>query len=142
MFHTQCRTYGNVSVVTPLDLSAAFNTIDHTILLQRLEHVFWHTQYCSTLVFFLPLKRNSKLLLSTTVALPQHPSFVESHRDLFWALLFLSYILHPSLMLSTATLSFTLLLLTTLSCRNLPRHDSLMNSFSPCRSASMTLSRG
>ena len=41
-----------------------------------------------------------------------------------------------------ATLSFTILLLTTLSCRNLPRHNSLMNSLSPCKSASMTLSRG
>ena len=49
---------------------------------------------------------------------------------------------HLFQMLWTATLSFIILLLMTLSCRNLPLHNRLMNSFSPCNSASMTLSRG
>ena len=34
------RDQGNVSVLTLFDLSAAFDTIDHTFLLQRLAHVF------------------------------------------------------------------------------------------------------
>ena len=46
---------GNVSVVALLDLSAAFDTIDHAVLLQRLENVFgicdtalsWFSSYLS-----------------------------------------------------------------------------------------------
>ena len=46
---------GNISIVTFLDLTAAFDTIDHNILLSRLEHVFglhgtalqWFSSYLS-----------------------------------------------------------------------------------------------
>ena len=49
---------------------------------------------------------------------------------------------HLSLMLWTATLSFIILLLMTLNCKNLSVHNMLINSFNPYKSASITLSRG
>ena len=47
---------GDVTVITLLDLSAAFNTIDHNILCQRLEHLngisgtplIWFRSYLSS----------------------------------------------------------------------------------------------
>ena len=49
---------GNISIVTFIDLSAAFGTIDHNILLSRLEHVFWYTQYCTAMVLLIPIQQN------------------------------------------------------------------------------------
>ena len=40
---------GDVSLLTLLDLSAAFDTIDHNMLLQRLEYL-WNIWYTSQLV--------------------------------------------------------------------------------------------
>ena len=60
------------------------------------------------------------------------PSAAESYRDLSWDLFSSFCIPHLSQMLWTATLSFITVLLMTLGCRNLPLHNRLMNSFSPC----------
>jgi exonuclease III len=63
---------GKVSLLTFLDLSAAFDTIDHTILLTRLQHTFgisgtalsWFTSYLSD--------RKQTVLIKGTYSQPAH----------------------------------------------------------------------
>ena len=49
----------NISVLVLLDLSAAFDTIDHQILLSHLNSVFWHSLYCTPMVSLIPLRQIS-----------------------------------------------------------------------------------
>ena len=49
----------NISVLRLLDLSAAFDTTDHQILLSRLNSVFWHSVYCTPMVSLIPLRQIS-----------------------------------------------------------------------------------
>ena len=50
---------GDVTVVTLLGLSAAFDTIGHNILFQRLENLYRIFWYTSQLVQILPFQQNS-----------------------------------------------------------------------------------
>ena len=41
---------GKLSVLVPFDLSAAFDTIGHNILLHRLPACVWYSRHCAILV--------------------------------------------------------------------------------------------
>ena len=121
----------DVFVFTLLDLSAAFDTIDHTILLHRLDHVFgihdaalhWFSSYLTNRTLTVTVNNRSSAPVTISCGVQQ------------------GFVLGPVLfVLYTAPLSDAMdrhsvlhhSLLMTLSCRNLPLYNRLMNSFSPC----------
>ena len=71
--------HGNMSVLTLLDLSVAFDTIDHTILLQRLEHVFgihdialhWFSSYLTNRIQTVTVNKGSSSLVTISCRVPQ-----------------------------------------------------------------------
>ncbi|NAV92043.1 hypothetical protein FGF77_23825, partial [Salmonella sp. gx-f7] len=70
---------GLVSVLVLLDLSAAFDTIDHQILLQRLEHLIglkgsalsWLKSYLSNRFQFVHVHNESSLRTKVCFGVPQ-----------------------------------------------------------------------
>ena len=70
---------GKLAVLTLLDLSAAFDTIDHNILLSRLEHVFgvsdtalnWFTSYLSKRIQTVSVGNNKSDPALITFGVPQ-----------------------------------------------------------------------
>ena len=69
----------NVSVLTLLDLSAAFDTIAHTILLQHLEHGFgihdtalhWLSSYSTNRIQTVTVNKGSSSLVTISCRVPQ-----------------------------------------------------------------------
>ena len=82
--------------VTLLDLSAAFDTIDHSILLQRLHRYFgisgpalrWFKSYFSD--------RYQSINISGTLSCPQHLPFGVPQGSVLGPVLFSLYIIHRS----------------------------------------------
>ncbi len=71
---------GNAIVVVCLDLSAAFDTVDHEILLTRLEKRIGITGNCLAWFHSYMSNRSQKVLIP-----PQQENFlVVYHKDLFW----------------------------------------------------------
>ena len=87
---------GNISIVTLLDLSAAFDTIDHNTLLSHLEHVFgihgtalqWLSSYPSNPTQTVSINNLSLILL---------PFRMVCLGALSWGLFCLSSVPYPSL---------------------------------------------
>ena len=71
--------HGNISVLTLLDLSAAFDTTDHTILLQRFEHAFgihdtalhWFSSYLTNRTQTVTVNNCSSALVTISCGVPQ-----------------------------------------------------------------------
>ena len=106
---------GDVSLLTLLDLSAAFDTIDHNILLQRLEHLYgisgtplnWFRSYLSN--------RTQTVIINNKLS--QHPcSTLAFHKGLSLDPFCSSYIQNLLLHSFDSTPAPTSLFQTTLSC--------------------------
>ena len=77
--HLRSLDNGNVSVLTLLDLSAAFDTIDHTILLHRLDHVFgihdaalhWFSSYLTNRTQTVTVNNCSSAPVTISCGVPQ-----------------------------------------------------------------------
>ena len=71
--------HGNVSVLTLLNLSAAFDTVDHTVLPQRLEHVFgmhdttfhWFSSYLTNRTQTVTVNNCSSAPVTISCGVPQ-----------------------------------------------------------------------
>ena len=131
--------HGSVSVLTLLDVSAAIDTTAHTILLQHLEHVFgihdtavhWFSSFLTNRTQTVTVNNCSPAPVPISCGAPQ------------------GLVLGPVLfVLCTTPLSDVMdhhsvlhhsFADMTLSCGNLPLCNRLMNSFSSCKSAFMTL---
>ena len=107
---------GDVSLLTPLDLSAAFDIIDHNILLQRLEHLYgisgtplnWSRSY-------LP-NRTQTVIINNRLSQLSMLNFGVPQGSVLGPILFIMYKKKLLLHSFDSTPSSTSLMQTTLSC--------------------------
>ena len=83
---------GNISVLTMLDLSAAFDTLDHTILLSRLSFVFGIKEKALSLIESYLLDRKQKIKLNHLYSQDLPISFGVPQGSVLGPLLFTMYI--------------------------------------------------
>ena len=89
---------GKMSIVMFLDLSAAFDTIDHNILLSHLEYIFGMHSAALQWFFSYLSNRTQTVSINSIKFDPAPVFFMMLLRALSWGLFCLSCIPHPSLM--------------------------------------------
>ena len=89
---------GKMSIVMFLDLSAAFDTIDHNILLSHLEYIFGMHSAALQWFFSYLSNRTQTVSINNIKFDPAPVFFMMLLRALSWGLFCLSCIPHPSLM--------------------------------------------
>ena len=128
---------GKISLLASLDLSAAFDTIDHNILLHRLQHDFglsgtvleWFSSYLSG--------RIKSVSVHSHTSVP-HRYLAVFHKDRFWVLFFSCYTLPLSLLSSNVIRYSIIHTQTTPNSRTLLLRIAFLTSLTLCGFASTT----
>ena len=130
---------GNISVLALLDISSAFDTIDHPILIHRLHTDFgftdtvlqWFSSYLTDPTYCVSLSNHCSAFTHVHSGVP-HWSLVTGQ---FLALFFSPCILILCLPLLTHTLSYIIHLLMTYNCRCLLPQIEYLSYFTLCSHA-------
>ena len=102
----------HVTVLTLLDLSCAFDTIDHSILIRRLDSVFWISGTALSWVKSYLTNRTQTIVIDDLCSKPTLLSFGVPQGSVLGPLLFVMY-MQPLAQVIAATLCLMYLTLTT-----------------------------